>query len=221
MRFGPARGFVQIPRAGGSESTSGNRPTFSELGFSAAFQPEARISLGWERHAIVASARFTRHRERVTLEERLVTHGADFPAGTSATAGLELDWYWAGYRYRLGGGEFSATPGAGVGLLHLDYRLGDESRAFSLAAPVAFVSLEWNPPGDLSFALEFAVAPPVPRPRTWISAELAARLRLGAHGRLVFGVSAERFDFRDTQDTPNHLRADFGPSAIFGAELRF
>jgi hypothetical protein len=52
IRYGNIDGFVQIPRGGGAGTTSGERPTFAEIGFNHAAIGAPAVALGWNNHNI-------------------------------------------------------------------------------------------------------------------------------------------------------------------------
>lgn len=125
FRYGNIKGFVQIPRGGGAGTTSGERPTFAEIGINHAAIGAPAVALGWNNHNIYGVARIIRLSGSDVLSETLVSNGTTFPAGTHVNADVRLDWYGLGYEYRFAykynseGSVVSFYPAIGFVLLTL------------------------------------------------------------------------------------------------------
>ena len=97
FRYGNIRGFVQIPRGGGVDSTSSERPKFDEMGINHAAIGAPALTLGWNDHNIYALARIIRLSGSDLLSETLISNGTTFPAATHVSGKKQLDWYGLGY----------------------------------------------------------------------------------------------------------------------------
>jgi hypothetical protein len=127
FRYGNISGFLQIPRGGGSGTTSNERPTFHEIGIDHAPVGSPSLTLEWGNHEIYAGANFVRLSGKNTLGSTLISNGRTFPAGSSVDSSAQLDWYRGGYQYRLSykkseGATVSLYPFIGFGLLNFDYK---------------------------------------------------------------------------------------------------
>jgi hypothetical protein len=101
FRYGNVNGFLQVPKGGGSGTTSNERPTFHEIGINHAPIGAPSLTLEWGNNEIYAGAHFVRLSGKNTLSNTLISNGTTFPAGSSVRASTQLDWYGNGYEYRL------------------------------------------------------------------------------------------------------------------------
>ena len=163
FRYGNIDGFVQIPRGGGAGTTSGERPTFAEIGINHAAIGAPAVALGWNNHNIYGIARIIRLSGSDVLSETLISNGTTFPAGSHVNADVRLDWYGLGYDYRFAykynsaGSLVSFYPAVGFALLNFDYNLNgtpglSASRGFAKAAPQLGLKSEWVPGGPFSLS---------------------------------------------------------------------
>lgn len=249
VRYGPIRGFVQIPRGGAPESTTSRKPTLSQMGVTEVTAEDVQLEAGYDGPGIYAGAHFIHLTGGNTLGVPLVSQGTQFAAGAAVRGSLQLDWYRFGAQYAFLGARpdaefpFSIRPGLGFLLLSQSYELrgaGGEraSRSFSTGGPQFLVDAEWIVAGPFSLLARFSSTFPIPKLPWVLTAELRARLRLfgedadgggvtflgsGVQGGFVFvGVAFDRVESNDLQNpVANHIRAAMGPLVVGGIELRY
>jgi len=235
FRYGNISGFVQIPRGGGAGTTSNERPKFDELGISQAAIGVPSLTLGWNNHNLYSGASIIRLSGSNTLSSTLVSNGTTFPAGTSVSSDIQLDWYRFGYEYHFTykysqSSALSFYPAIGGALFNFDYNLKGISglsaaRSFEKAAPQLGLTSEWNPEGRFSLSggvfssLAFSTLPLL------LSVDLTGGYQLWGspdHGGIAYlGIGYDLIDEEDNQKVPNHIRASIGPEVVVGLKLRF
>ena len=235
FRYGNISGFVQIPRGGGVGTTSNERPKFDELGINQAAIGVPSLTLGWNNHNLYGGASIIRLSGSNTLSNTLISNGTTFPAGTSVSSDVQLDWYRFGYEYRLTdkysqASTLSFYPAIGAALFNFDYNLKGISslsaaRSFAKAAPQLGLTSEWNPEGRFSLSgevfssLAFSTLPLL------LSVDLTGGYQLWGsadHGGIAYlGIGYDLLDEEDNQKVPNHIRASIGPEVVVGLKARF
>jgi hypothetical protein len=124
--YGHVSGYVQTPSGGEPGTTSSKRPRFSELGIDNASMADVAATGAWHNEELYLGAQIIRLSGDATLDEPLVSHGTNFPAGTSVSSDIQLDWYRFGYRHRfelLDDRSLTISPGVGAAVLDFSYRL--------------------------------------------------------------------------------------------------
>jgi hypothetical protein len=235
FRYGNISGFVQVPRGGGAGTTSNERPKFDELGINQAAIGVPSLTLGWNNHNLYGGASIIRLSGSNTLSNTLISNGTTFPAGTSVSSDVQLDWYRFGYEYRLTykysqASTLSFYPAIGAALFNFDYNLKGISslpaaRSFAKAAPQLGLTSEWNPAGRFSLSgevfssLAFSTLPLL------LSVDLTGGYQLWGsadHGGIAYlGIGYDLIDEEDNQKVPNHIRASIGPEVVVGLKARF
>jgi hypothetical protein len=237
--YAPIDGFLQTPSGGQPGTSSRGRPTFDELGVEHASLFDAELTLGWRQHEVYAGAQLVRVAEDATLDETLVSQANTFPAGSRVEADVRLDWYRAGYAYRIpidangdGVAELSVAPSAGIAVLAFDFQLEGEagasvSRAYTKASPQLGADVRWRLSDRWTIAVEVLSGIPVSDMPFIFLARAEARYRLvdsdAASVDGAVGVGYERIQYDDAgkQDLPNDIEAEFGPMLTLGLDIRF
>jgi hypothetical protein len=233
-RFGPIDGFAQVPAGGAPGTTSGNRPTFDELGIDTVAAADTSVALRWGAHGLFGGAVLTELSGSSVLRRDLISRGVTFAAGTPTRSDIRLDRYRAGYRYRLmwtdeEGTTIEIAPEVGIALFDFDYKLGaaggpSVSRNFLQASPELGVDALWHPKGHFFFAGGVHGAVPVSS-LAIVSAQLTANYEFWKQprwdGTAYVGVGYDWIDFEDSQTIPNHIRAEVGPPLVGGVRLDF
>lgn len=229
LLYGDVDGFAQIPRGGQPGTTSAKRPTFDELGIGAVPMADVSLAGAYSDHALYAGARIVEASGSSVLDQPLESHGTAFPQGTALDSGLQLNWYRAGYRYRLAfanddGMELAVEPIAELALLAFSYDLhgagASTSRAFSKGTARLGIgsSLDFGNGIALSGGLTGSL--PIDATPTIFSIFSAVDGRVwgrpGCEAKLSLGIAYDRLEYQDNQPVPNHVQADIGPSLLFG-----
>jgi len=235
LRYGPISGYVQTPRGGAPGTTSAQRPTFRELNMDDFFSPEVSLRLRWREHGLYAGASLVRLDGDSTLNTPLVSQGTSFPAGAAVKSEVQLDWYRLGYQYRItwsneAGTSLSLSPAVGAALLNFDYSLSADgglsaNRGYIVGAPQFGLGAEWTPPGRFSIAGGIFSSLPEVSNLFILSVQLTGSYQLWGRGerggRIFLGVGYDWLDYKDGQQVPNHIKAEFGPMLLFGIGTRF
>ena len=235
FRYGSIDGFAQVPRGGTPGTTSSRRPAFKELDVDTVAIADTSASVAWANHIIYGGVRVVRLSGDGVLDRDLVSRGITFPAGSTVSADVTLDWYRAGYKYRFSyanerGDAISLAPSAGVAVLDFEYGLSGSAgmsvhRSFPEAAPQFGLELEWSPEGRFAISGEVLASLPLSTLPFILSARLTGRCRLWGRrsrgGAAFLGVGFDRIEFKDDQQVPNHIEADMGPLLLIGLEVDF
>jgi hypothetical protein len=234
-RYGPVDGFLQTPLGGSPGTTSHRRPSFNELGIDTVASADAALTLGWGDHALVAGGSVSRLSGDSVLNRSLISENTSYPAGDSVSSDVQLDWYRAGYQYRLRfvnqhGAALDLEPEIGIALFDFDYRLRatgglSTSRAYLKGGPEVGMRAEWTPGGRFSVSAAARGAIPEPTGLGIISAQITGNYQLWGkpdHGGQAFlGLGYELIDFEDNQKVPNHIHAESVPLGLLGVRVRF
>jgi hypothetical protein len=235
--YGPVSGHVQIPSGGRPGTTSSNRPSFGEIGINTASIYDAQVLPSFRDHGLYIGAEWIRLSGEQDLEQRLISQGETFAAGSRVKSDVKLDWYRVGYRYRIQRGDEAGSelPNTeiysrlGAAVLDFHYKLDgagatQADRSFIKAAPQMGVEMEWHATNKFSIAGEFTSTLPF-RSMPWIvTTQLEGKYKffekngVGLSG--FVGAGYEKINFHDHQDASNEINADFGPMLRAGVELR-
>ena len=232
--FGSAHGRVQTPAGGNPGTTSSGRPSLQEIGIDNASAGDfwANVSLG--HHGLYLGGRLIHLSGDSTLDSTLVSHGITFPAGSPVESDVRLDWYRLGYRYlfqhEFGDRAIDVYPSIGATLLDFHYTLsspGIEKVDRSYAKLGAQVGLGMTCPFTNRLSLTAQLLAPIPVPH-WpqiLSAQAAANYRFLRRDdcavSALLGIDYGWIGYEDSQQVPNHIKADLGPMGVVGLEIQF
>lgn len=235
--YGPVDGQLQTPSGGRPGTTSRGRPTLEELGIDDASVFDASMTFSFDDHEIYLGGQWVRFADDSVLDETLVSQANTFAAGSGVSSDVKLDWYRAGYRYRLasgdgpgGGPSLLLYPSAGAALLDFDFQLAGEgasavSRAYSKVALQVGLAAEWRVTDRFSLAGGVLSSVPLSNTPFILAAELTGRYRIvQSRGMGVVGfagVAYEQIHYEDNQDVSNDIEVDLGPMLKVGLEARF
>ena len=236
--YGPVSGHLQTPSGGRPGTTSSNRPSFGEIGINTASIYDTEVTVSFRDHGLYLGAQWIRLSGDARLEEKLISQGETFGAGTRVNSDVRLDWYRVGYRYRIQRGDEAGAelPNTeiysrlGAAILDFHYRLDGAGsaladRSYIKVAPQMGVEMEWHATKNFSLAGEFTSTLPFPSMPWIVTVELEGKYKffekngIGLSGFL--GAGYEKINFHDHQDVSNEINADFGPMLRVGVELRF
>ena len=99
--YGPISGYIQTPLGGAPSSASEKRPKFKELGIDNATLFNLSLSASMDQHSLYGTVHLVDLDGRKNLNETLVFHGVDYPAGTGVKSDVRLNWYEIGYKYNV------------------------------------------------------------------------------------------------------------------------
>lgn len=230
--YGRAEGYLQTPAGGEPGSSSLRRPTLEELDIDDAVFYDVLGSVRWRRLEVYAGWQAIHLDGGATLSEALVSRDQTFAAGTRVQAQTDLDWVRLGaaWRFEAGGGRLSWAPKAELAVLDFSYELSGGGQAVDRG--YAKGALRLGVEGRYRFtrvtSLFLDVGASVPLSNTpQIAAAtggvdfnlLPGHRRLQPHAFL--GVGAQRIDYEDNQELPNHIRVDLKPFVTAGLGLSF
>lgn len=235
--YGSVDGFVQTPSGGEPGTTSHDRPTLSELGFNCISIYDGSISVRLGANRFLLGAQIIRMDGNATLSEDLISQNTFFPAGTSVSSSVHLDWYRLGYEYAFSfdldhkGNQLRVAPGIQAVLLDFDYGMDAAgglhvSRSYSKGGVRIGGSIEWLTGGSFTVAASGYWGLPIQNTAQILSVDLVGSYQLwgdrhGFGGAVYLGVGYESIEYEDDQTVPNHIDVNLGPLLIAGIEIRF
>jgi hypothetical protein len=231
--YGPISGYLQTPSGGTPGTTSDKRPTFEELGMDNVGIIDAAVAAGKGAHDLYVGARIVRLQSDTTLDETLISQNQTYPAGSSVEADVKLDWYRAGYRHRFyylydEKAYIGVYPALELGLFDFHYQLQGQDgtstdRKYLHGTMRLGVESEWRPAGR--FSVSAGIHSSIPVPTFIFSVHATGKYQLWAQdsrgGTVFLGVAYDLIDFEDSQEVPNHIRAEMGPMIQIGFEIGF
>jgi len=235
--YGPVSGHLQTPSGGRPGTTSSNRPSFGEIGINTASIYDAEVLPSFRDHGMYFGGQWIRLSGERDLEERLISQGETFAAGSRVTSDVKLDWYRVGYRYRIQRGDEAGAelPNTeiysrlGAAILDFHYRLDGAGstradRSYVKVAPQMGVEMEWHATTKFSIAGEITSTLPFSSIPWIVTTQLEAKYQFfeknGVRLSGFVGAGYEKINFHDDQDVSNEINADFGPMLRVGLELR-
>lgn len=231
--YGPISGYAQTPLGGAPSSTSGKRPKFDELGIDMMTMVNLSLSAGMDSHYIYGSAHLVDLSGKSTLDEKLIFHGREYPAGTRVKSDVNSNWYEVGYQYNI---HFSKermnlrmAPTVAFALWDFSAELesngGKNSRSYIKGTPRIGLEFEWFPVKRFSVSGKAIGSLPFNNMPHIYTVGLVGKYNLTEINRLkillFMGVEYNRIDFKDNQAEPNRITANMGPLGLIGAEIKF
>ena len=234
-RFGNIDGYVQTPSGGDPGTSSHHRPTFNELGVDTVNIFDFALAAHCRPSIFSAGGQIIRVHGDSTLSTDLTSHGTLFPAGSSVTSDIQLDWYRFGYQYEFsidlgeGSGEFDLAPGVEADLLDFSYSLdgGGAHAHRSYAKPGLRIggTIEWLTDSPFSVEATAFWGLPISDTVQVLSLDLVGRYQLwgrrNSGGSAFLGIGYESIQYEDNQTLSNHIKADIGPLLIAGLQVQF
>ena len=231
--FGPVNGYVQTPLGGAPSSTSNKRPTFDELGIDRMMMVNLSLSAGMDSHFLYGTAHLVNLSETTTLDEELIFHGQEYPAGTRVKSDVNLSWYDIGYQYNIYFDKertnLRMAPTVAFTLwdfsTELESNSGRNNRSYIKGTPRLGLDFEWFPAKRFSIsgrAIAFLPLNNIPHIYTVGLVGKYNFVEINRLKMLLFiGVEYIWIDFKDDQREPNHVKANMGPLGLIGAEIAF
>jgi len=231
--YGPINGYTQAPLGGAPSSASDKRPKFNELGINTMTMVNLSLSGGIDSHYVYGAAHLVDLSGKNTLDENLIFHGRQYPAGTRVNSDVNLSWYEIGYQYNIHFGKeqmslnFAPTVAFALWDFSTELESGGEknSRNYMIGTPRLGVFFEWFPVKRFSvFGKAIASLPFDNLPQIY-TLGLTGKYQLLDKDRLKIslfaGIEYNQIDYKDSQTVPNHIRADMGPLGLAGVEIKF
>lgn len=231
--YGPISGYTQTPLGGAPSSTSDKRPKFDELGINTMTMVNLSLSASIDSHSLYGSAHLVDLSGDSSLDEKLIFHGKQYPAGTRVKSDVNLSWYEVGYRYNIHFGKeqmnFSIAPTVALALWDFSAELesngGKNSRSYIKGTPRVGLEFEWFPVKRFSVSGKAIASLPFNNLPHIYTIGFTGKYNLTNINRLkillFMGVEYNQIDFKDSQTEPNHIKANMGPLGLFGAEIKF
>jgi hypothetical protein len=231
--FGPISGYLQTPAGGVPSSTSNKRPTFEELGIHMATMVNLSLSASRDPHSIYVAGHLVDVSGEDTLDETLIFHGKEYPAGTRVKADVKLNWYEIGYQYHIHFGKervnLDVAPTIAFALWDFSTEVesnGEKnSRGYVQGTPRIGLELEWYPMNSLTVCGKAIGSIPIENLPQIYTASLIGKYSILNKDRLkvllFMGIEYDGIYYKDSQTKSNHIKADIGPLGIVGAEIKF
>jgi hypothetical protein len=231
--FGPISGYLQTPAGGAPSSTSNKRPTFEELGIDMTTMINLSLSASRGSHSIYGAGHLVDLGGENTLDETLIFHGKEYPAGTRVKADVKLNWYEIGYQYHIHFGKervnLDVAPTIAFAVWDFSTELeanGEKnSRSYVKGTPRIGLELEWYPMKWFTVSCKAIGSIPLENLPNIYTASLTGKYSILNKDRLkillFMGIEYDGIYYKDNQTKSNHIRADMGPLGIVGAEIKF
>lgn len=231
--YGPINGYLQTPSGGTPGTTSNQRPTFKEFDLDNVGIPDISFHVSKGVHTLYAGTQLIRLQSETSLDNRLISQAKTYPAGSSVKLDAKLDWHRFGYQhlFRYGYGKkatFGFYPGIEFAIFDFHYKLNGQDNLSTdrryMQGTLRFGGgAEWSPGGRFSLSADTLVSIPIP---TFIfSLNVMGKYQLWGKadqgGALYLGVTYEIIDFEDSQEVPNHIRAEIGPMVHVKFQVNF
>jgi hypothetical protein len=224
---------VQTPLGGAPLSTSDKQPKFDQLGIDMMTMINLSLSAGMNSHYIYGSAHLVDLSGESTLDEELIFHGRRYPAGTRVSSDVNLSWYEIGYQYNIHFGKervnLRMAPTVAFALWTFSTELestgGKDSRSYTKGTPRLGLEFEWFPAKRFSISGKAIASLPFNNMPHIYTVGLVGKYNLMDINRLkillFMGVEYDQIEFKDSQEVPNHVKANMGPLGLIGAEIKF
>lgn len=231
--YGPMNGYTQTPLGGALSSTSDKRPKFDELGINTMTMVNLSLSGGIDSHYVYGAAHLVDLSGKNTLNENLMFHGRQYPAGTRVNSNVNLSWYEIGYQYNIHFGKeqmsLNIAPTVAFDLWDFSTELesngGRDSRSYIKGTPRLGLVFEWFPVKRFSASGKAIASLPFDNLPHIYTVGLIGKYHLLDKDRmkisLFMGVEYNQIDFKDSQTEPNRVKANMGPLGLIGAEIKF
>ena len=232
VSYGWISGYVQTPRGGAPSSTSEKRPTLKELGIDAATVFNISLSASLDSHLLYGAAHLLDLNGENTLQENLVFHGKQYPAGTRVEADVTLNWYEIGYQYNIHfakQGNLSIAPTVAVALWDFSAQLQSDGikddRSYMKATPRVGLEFKWAPLKKFLVTGKAVGSLPIQHLPGIYTLGLTGKYMLVNKDRfrilLGLGIGYDWMRFEDSQQVPNRISANIGPLGVLGVEIEY
>ena len=222
---------IQTPSGGEPGTTSSGRPSLAELGIDDADVGDFQADLVYGRHGVYLGGRIMRLSGTSTLDSVLISQGVMLPAGSVVDSDVRFDWYRLGYRY-VPSGERAIYLSPSIGATLLDFRyeltspgLEKVDRVYSKAGAQVGFDMTWPWSDGLSLCGQVLLPVPISHWPQILSTQLALKYRFFKRDHLsvsgLLGIDHDWIYYKDSQSTPNDIRANIGPMGLVGLEVKF
>jgi len=233
LRVGPVSGYFQIPDGGKPGSTSLKRPRLEELGISRSVQAGLNLRARAGRHDLFLDGRWLILDGNGEAAGDYRSQDEFFPDGTGLSSNSALGTWALTYGHTIplggeGGVEWQLVPRAGVAAVTVRYKVdGDNgssvNRSFTHLVPTLGAELILEPEGtDWRFLFRGQTTLTY-RDRNVHVTDVAVRAGRD-FGESVTGwleLGYQHFYLQDSQDFPNQVNIEFGPTLGVGVDFRF
>lgn len=233
VSYGPISGYMQTPLGGAPSSTSDKRPKFKELDIDMATTANISFSTGINSHYIYGAVHLLDLSGERNLDETLIFHGKEYPAGARIKSDVKLNWSEIGYQYNISliKKQFILNIAPTVEFVLLDFSGELESkgekndRSYSKGTPRIGFEFEWLPVNRFSVSGKVIGALPINNLPDIYTVNFSAKYAIMNKDRLKvlleLGIEYNYIDYKDSQTMPNHIKASIGPSGLFGVKIKF
>ncbi len=229
--FGPINGFEQIPSGGREVSTTQEKPTFSQLGIRQHGLWEGGAHV-WIKKClqISTSAQLLKMRSDTVLNEPLISHDIDFPAGSHLSTVSDYDIYHLDFgSFWQASNKIRLNGLAGAALLHFNYQINSgslsTSRHFNHISPEVIIESIYLIQPRIDWRLHASST--VPSISDFSEQDVNSEIRYYPaihrfpHVALMVKTGCLFINFKDKQSTPNHMKVNFGPYIGIGVVMNF
>lgn len=232
FNFGAVEGFLQTPAGGQPGSSSHRRPTLDELGIDDATFYDVLASVQWRHLDFYVGYQSIGLDGNATLSENLVSRGVTFAAGTRVRSEADLNWVrtGVGWKFDLLQRRLELVPKAELALLDFSYDLSGGAQAVdrSYAKGCFRLGLETRYRFNRVLSVSLAAAGSMPISNTPQIATITSGIQFDLwpgnrrpHPWLFIGGGAQRIEYEDNQELPNHFRVGVRPFIAGGLGISF
>lgn len=232
LSYGPVDGFFQTPAGGEPGSSSLGRPTLDELGIDRTTFYDVLAGLRWRRLRLYLGYQAIDLSGQAVLSQSLTSRNITFPAGTAVSSdiGLNLLRVAAGWKFALAGGRLELAPIGELGVLDFTYDVSGGGETASRDYAKGYLGFgfagRYHINNRVSAILN--VQAPIPISTAPQIAALTGGFEFDlppsgqrAHPLVFIGGGAQRIEYEDNQELPNHFDVDLGPFVTAGLGVSF
>jgi hypothetical protein len=232
FHYGSADGFLQTPAGGQPGSSSHHRPTLDEVGIDDAVFYDMLASLQWHSLNLYAGYQGIPLQGQAVLSQDLVSRSVTFPSGTRVQSKCDLNWFrtGAGWQFLFLDRRVELLPKAEFAVLDFNYQLSGGGLAVQRSYPKGClrIGLESRYRFNRVISLNLNAEGSVPISNTPQIAALTGGIAFDLlpgnrrfHPTFFLGGGAQRIEYEDNQELPNHFRVNLGPFVTTGLAISF
>lgn len=222
-------GFIQIPLDGQVNTTTINKPNFSDIGMTYDKLWNTQIDITKNAWGSFLNYQNQTQKSSSILTYNLLTHGINFPADTAITANLKFNIWTGGVYYNFTTCQWVFQPILAISILNFYYGLASSitftKRDFVQFTPRIGLNIIYHitPKFNLSLT-ELTSIPKLVNTEIYSTAAKAdyTIYQNSAYSVDVFGgLAYQKINFKDYQTISNNIQLKNWPMAFMGLSIKF